>query len=79
MAQDWTEIRWVSGSVLDGTQHDAIARTHLADIRSRVEELNRMAAELERVISECGGEVRSCCTILGALRRPDEHDRIAVS
>ena len=21
MAQDWTEIRWVSGSVLDGTQH----------------------------------------------------------
>ena len=58
---------------------DAIARTHLADIRSRIEELNRMAAELERVISECGGEVRSCCTILGALRRPDEHDRIAVS
>ena len=55
---------------------DAIARTHLADIRSRINELNRMAAELERVISECAGEVRGCCTILGALRRPEELDRI---
>ena len=55
---------------------DAIARTHLADIRSRINERNRRAAELERVISECAGEVRGCCTILGALRRPEELDRI---
>ena len=25
MAQDWTEIRWVNGSVLDGTQHSFIS------------------------------------------------------
>ena len=49
---------------------DALARVHLADIHQRIEELQRMAAELERVIVQCAGGERGTCTILGALRRP---------
>ncbi len=47
---------------------DVIARTHLADIRQRIDELHRMATELERVIAECAGGERRHCTILNALR-----------
>src|SRR5690606_23427809 len=47
---------------------DAIARTHLADVRQRIENLNRMAAELEQVIAQCAGGERGHCTILHALR-----------
>ncbi len=47
---------------------DVIARTHLADIRQRIDELHRMATELERVIAECAGGERGHCTILNALR-----------
>ena len=47
---------------------DAIARTHLADIRQRIDELQRMVMELERVIAQCAGGERECCTILHALR-----------
>ena len=47
---------------------DAIARTHLADIHLRIDELQRIAMELERVIAQCAGGERECCTILHALR-----------
>ena len=47
---------------------DVIARTHLADIHQRIDELHRMATELERVIAKCAGGERECCTILHALR-----------
>lgn len=50
---------------------DAIAQTHLADIRLRIDALHRMAAELERVIAQCAGGERGHCTILGALRRSE--------
>ena len=46
---------------------DVIARRHLADIRDRIRELSNMAAELERVISQCAGGERDRCAILGAL------------
>ena len=46
---------------------DSIARTHLVDIRKRIDELHRMATELERVISQCAGGERGHCTILNAL------------
>lgn len=51
---------------------DAIARIHLMDIQRRVEELQRMAAELERVIVQCAGGQRDTCTILGALKQPGD-------
>jgi MerR family mercuric resistance operon transcriptional regulator len=47
---------------------DVVARAHLADIHQRIEALNRMVCELERVIGQCAGGERGACTILGALR-----------
>lgn len=49
---------------------DRLARQHLAEIRARVRELNRMAHELERTITRCEGGGRGQCTILDALRTP---------
>jgi MerR family mercuric resistance operon transcriptional regulator len=48
---------------------DELARGHLTDIRQRIEELQRIAHELERVIAQCAGGERGECTILEALRR----------
>ena len=48
---------------------DTLARTHLAAIQHRVEQLQRMAAELEQVIIQCAGGQRGACTILGALKQ----------
>lgn len=50
---------------------DAIARSHLADIRKRIDELSGIAIELERTIDRCAGGDRGQCAILGALRRID--------
>jgi MerR family mercuric resistance operon transcriptional regulator len=57
---------------------DLIARQHLADIRNRIRELSNMAAELERVISQCAGGERDHCAILGALRQPHVRARPAL-
>ena len=51
---------------------DTLARAHLADTLQRIEALTRMASELERVIAQCVGGERGACTILGALRRPND-------
>ena len=47
---------------------DRLARSHLLDIRARLDDLQRMASELERVIDSCGGGQRGQCSILGTLR-----------
>lgn len=49
---------------------DQLARKHLHDIQSRIEDLRRMASELERTISSCRGDKRGQCTILETLRQP---------
>ena len=49
---------------------DRLARSHLADIRTRLADLRRMASELERVIASCQGGQRAECTILSTLRQP---------
>ena len=49
---------------------DRLARSHLADIQARMEDLRRMARELERVIASCHGGQRAECTILSTLRQP---------
>jgi len=46
---------------------DQIARKHLDDILVRLEDLQRMARELERTIDHCSGGQRGQCTILGTL------------
>jgi len=47
---------------------DRLARSHLVDIRQRISELKRMAAELDRVIVGCAGDRRGNCAILGTLK-----------
>ena len=49
---------------------DRLARSHLADVRARMADLQRMASELERVIASCHGGQRAECTILSTLRQP---------
>lgn len=46
-----------------------LAQQHLVDIRQRIRDLQRVAAELERTIGSCQGGVRAQCTILDALKR----------
>lgn len=50
---------------------DRLARTHLDDIRRRIDDLQRMARELEHTIHGCVGQDRAQCSILGALRNSD--------
>lgn len=49
---------------------DQLARHHLAKIRQRIAELQRMARELELTVKECAGGRRAACAILGALQGP---------
>ena len=49
---------------------DRLARGHLLDIRKRLNDLQRMASELERVIGSCSGGERGQCAILDTLRHP---------
>ncbi len=49
---------------------DRLARSHLADVRARMADLQRMASELERVIASGHGGQRAECTILSSLRQP---------
>ncbi|KGM50702.1 MerR family transcriptional regulator [Lysobacter concretionis Ko07 = DSM 16239] len=49
---------------------DRLARVHLVDIQARLGDLQRMAAELERVIGSCSGGERGQCAILDTLRHP---------
>lgn len=48
---------------------DSVAHAHLSDIRTRIADLERMAAELERVIEGCSRGRRGQCTILSTLRQ----------
>ena len=45
-----------------------LAQQHLIDVQERIRDLQRVARELERTISSCGGGVRAQCTILDALK-----------
>ncbi|KFN47068.1 hypothetical protein N787_01845 [Arenimonas metalli CF5-1] len=49
---------------------DRLARHHLAEIRERQAELQRMAQELERTIADCCGGRRGTCAILSGLQTP---------
>lgn len=49
---------------------DRLARGHLLDIRNRLNDLQRMASELERVIGSCSGGECGQCAILDTLRHP---------
>lgn len=63
-------LRLAENEALSCHEVDRLARAHLEDIRTRLDDLQRMASELERVIHSCGGEKRGQCTILETLRLP---------
>lgn len=48
---------------------DQLARQHLTDIKARLKDLRRMAAELQRTIDRCKGGQRGDCSILSALKQ----------
>jgi len=50
---------------------DRLARQQLADVQSRIHELQRMARELKRTIESCVRQSCGECAILGALQRPE--------
>lgn len=67
-------LRLDSDRTLSCGEIDVIARAHLADIRTRLRELNRIARELDRIIAACAGGDRDRCSILAALREaPSAH------
>ena len=70
-------LRLDSDRTLSCSEIDAIAREHLADIRGKIRELNRIARELDRTISACSGGARAKCSILATLREtpPTRHPK----
>ena len=62
-------LRLAQDPEISCSEVDQIARKHLDDILVRLEDLQRMARELERTIDHCGGGERGQCTILGTLRQ----------
>lgn len=63
-------LRLAQDPVMSCGEVDQLARQHLNDIRARIEDLQRMATELERTANSCSGERRGACTILDTLRQP---------
>jgi Predicted transcriptional regulators len=51
---------------------DELAAKHLQEVRTRQEELARMAAALEALLASCQGRTAACCTIIGALRGDEQ-------
>ncbi len=61
-------LRLTVDSSMSCAEADRVARRHLADVRTRIAELGRMAQELERTIKGCSGGSTGDCKIIGALR-----------
>lgn len=72
-------LRLESDATLSCGEIDTIAREHLADIRSKIRELNRIAQELDRTIGACSGGARGQCSILATLREPPPATRAKAS
>ncbi len=65
-------LRLAEQSDLSCQEVDELARQHLHDIQTKLEDLRRMAMELERVVESCSGGERGQCTILDTFRRPPD-------
>lgn len=55
---------------------DVVARKHLADIHRKIQELHRIARELDHTINTCSGGARGQCSILATLREPPCKTRV---
>lgn len=67
-------LRLAENEALSCQEVDQLARGHLKDIRTRLDDLQRMASELERVIHSCDGGECGQCTILETLRHAPASD-----
>src|SRR3546814_6087089 len=67
-------LRLAENEALSCQEVDQLARGHLKDIRTRLDDLQRMASELERVIHSCDGGECGQCTILATLRHAPASD-----
>lgn len=65
------QIREILALVDDPTHSceevDQIARVHLADVESKIERLEEMRRELERMLSKCAGGTVTECRIIESL------------
>jgi len=62
-------LRLSENAELSCAEVDELARKHLDDVRAKLRDLRRMAAELERTIAQCHGDTRGECIIFDSLRR----------
>jgi DNA-binding transcriptional MerR regulator len=46
---------------------DRIATAHLTEVRQKIDQLKRLEAELERIVSHCGGHTVEDCYVIRAL------------
>ena len=51
----------------DCAEVDRLAREHLGEVRQKIADLTRLAAELERLSTECHGGTVAECRIMDAL------------
>ena len=72
-------LRMENDPSLSCSEIDGIAREHLADIRGKIRELNRIARELDRTIGACAGGDRGQCSILATLRESSPANRTNAS
>ena len=56
-----------------------IAKTHIEDLRERIDSLEQMAATLQRLIDCCAGDDRPDCPILADLAEPPKGEARAPS
>ncbi len=63
-------LRLTADSKLSCAEADQVARRHLADVKTRIAQLRRIARELERTIESCSGGFTGDCKIIGAIKGP---------
>jgi DNA-binding transcriptional MerR regulator len=76
-----TLLRMADDPTQSCAEVDAIARQHLASVRSRIMRLQALEAELSRMVQECGCGRVSDCRVIGVLAdqtharcfNPDHH------
>lgn len=69
-------LRLSDDRALSCEQIDRMAKTHLTDVRARIDQLKQIASALERAIRACAGGPVARCRILESLTQVN-HARVA--
>jgi MerR family mercuric resistance operon transcriptional regulator len=73
-----TLLRLAERTDMSCDEVDRLARQQLADVQTRISELQRMARELQRTIESCVRKSCGECAILGALQRTQANDSLSL-